>query len=252
MDESKVQLDTNMVFSGGAGMFLEYHDIVKPVYLYAIFKMILEGESFGLPISILSNMTIFSLIEWYQNRRYINPFKCLDYNRYMGDDQLNAMMLGYLLHDESLYKLAPPLNILSMMDVYHSHHMSFPIYVYSRNEEPIIEEDCQRIFKGIHVEYVYGDLEKAIKRCDQNFTYIFSDIELLNDVVKLLVGTCSHVLLARDYRYNFIDGHQVFKYQLDDLAAQYPFVRIGTTLATNIVQIAASFRNLEEKFYGRL
>lgn len=251
MDESKIQLDTNVIFSGGAGMFIEYYDVIKPVYLYAIFEMILTRETFGLPINILGNMSIFSLVEWYQNRRYINPLKCLDYNHYLDDDQLNAMLRGFLLHDNSLYDLAPPLNIMKMMEVYYSHHMSFPIYVYSKTEEPYIAEDCRKLFKGIHVEYVFGDLTEAIKKCDQNFTYIFSDIELVNEAAKILMGTCSHILLARDYRYNYKDGHKTFKYSLDELCNQYPFIRIGTTLATDIVQLAASFRHLEEKFYGR-
>lgn len=239
-------LDTNVFFSGGAGMFIEYHDVVKPVYLYAIIKMIVTNESFGLPINIIKNMSIFSIIEWYTNRRYINPFKCLDYNHYLDDDQLNGMLLEYLLHDDSLYKLSPTLNISKMLKVYNQQHMNFPIFVYSKYEEPYIKEDCKHIFPGIPIQYVYGDLENAIKKCDQNFTYIFSNIEMVEIAAKILVGTCSNILLTRDYRYNYTDNFKTFKYDLNEIGSKYPFVRIGTTTATDMAQLAGSFKILKE------
>ena len=68
--------DTNIFFSGGAGMFIQYHDIIKPVYLYTIVKMIITKESFGLPIDIIKDFSIISIIEWYINRRFKNPIKC--------------------------------------------------------------------------------------------------------------------------------------------------------------------------------
>lgn len=242
--------DTNVFFSGGAGMFIEYHDIVKPVYLYAIIKMIIEGESFGLPIDIIRNMSVFSLIEWYLNRRYINPFKCLDYNHYLPDESLDSMLWGYMLHDTSLYDLAPPLNISSMLDIYHRQHMTFPVYIYSKNEEPYIKDDCKNIFHGIPVNYVFGDLESAIKKCDQNFTYIFSDLELATKSAKILLGTCSHVLVARDYRYNYTDNFKTFKHDLNELATNHPFIRVGTTMATDVARLAVSFKKLYDSMMG--
>lgn len=238
--------DTNVFFSGGAGMFLQYHDIVKPVYLYAIYKMMITGESFGLPINILKTMSVFSLVEWYINRRYINPFKCLDYNNYLDDKQLDGMLMGYLLHDKSLYNISPALNIQRMLKVYNSQHMTFPIYVYSKIEEPSILEDCNNIFNGIKVRYIYGDLKEAISKCDQNFTYIFSDIELMKNAAEILNGTCSHILLASDYRYNYIGNREKLKYDIKELAQMHPFIRTGTTQAVDIVELAASFKKIKE------
>lgn len=244
MDTDGKKFDTNVFFSGGAGMFLQYHDVIKPVQLYAITKMIIMGESFGLPIDIIKQMSIFSIIEWYINRRFINPFMCLDYMHQVDSQTLDNMMLDYLTSDNSLYTLSPLLNISKMLEVYHKQHMSFPIYVYSEYEEPFIKEDCKNSFPGIPIHYVHGDLKSAIGKCDQNFTYIFSDIELVKKASEILVGTCSHVLLTREYRYNYLDNHKTFKYDLNDMVSQYPFVRIGTTMATDIVQLTNSFRKL--------
>ena len=233
--------DTNIFFSGGAGMFLQYHDIVKPVYLYAIIKMILTKTSLGLPIEIVDRMSIFSLIEWYIKRRYINPLRCLDYRKILDGEELDNLLFKIITSDTSLYKISPGLNIRLMLDMYKKHHMSFPVYVYSENEEPYILEDCKRIFPGISIRYLYGDLKTAVTKCDQNFTYILSNIELVKDLCKILTGTCSHVLLAREYRYNYKDHCQTFKYNLYDLVQAHPFVRIGTTLATHPSRLAVAF-----------
>lgn len=238
--------ETSSIFSGGAGMFIQYHDVIKPVYLYAIYKMILTNESFGLPISIIKDMTPFSLVEWYINRRYINPFKCLDYNQYLDDDQLNGLLLGYLLHDTSLYDLAPALNVHKMLKVYHSQHMTFPIFVYSEQEEPYIIEDCKKMFAGIKVNYVHGDLKSAVSKCDQNFTYIFSDVELVKKVADILIGTCSHILLSSDYRYNYLDNHKTLKSNLTELTQSHPFLRFGTTQSSDYIELVKSFNKIKD------
>ena len=236
--------DTNVFFSGGAGMFIQYHDVIKPVYLYSIAKMILTNESFGLPAYILRNMSVLSLIEWYIKRRYRNPLQCLDFSHKIDKSELDNLLQGILLSDNSIYDLSPTLNIERILHVYRQQHMSFPIYVYSENEEPYINEDCKKIFNGIKFNYLSGDLRKAINKCDQNFTYIFSDIELVKNASEILMGTCSHILLTSEYRYNYIDNCKTFKYNLNDLSMSHPFIRIGTTLAMDPNQLALSFANL--------
>lgn len=237
--------DTNVFFSGGAGMFIQYHDVVKPVYLYAIVKMIITGESFGLPIDIIKDMSIFSIIEWYIKRRYKNPIRCLDFMNICDPSELDLLLQEILLSDDSIYKYSPALNIQQMFQVYRRDHMMFPVYIYSETEEPYIKIDCDSIFQGIRHQYVYGDLETAIKKCNQNFTYIFSDIELVKKATEILTGTCSHVLLTREYRYNYVDNCKKFKYDIKQLGLEHPYVRMGTTLAITPYQVARSFMNLQ-------
>lgn len=236
--------DTNVFFSGGAGMFIQYHDIIKPAYLYAIIKMLITKESYGLPTYILQNMSVLSIIEWYIKRRFKNPLRCLDFNHKIDKEDLDNLLQEILLSDDSIYSLSPTLNIGKMLHVYKQQHMTFPIYVYSEYEEPYIEEDCKNIFKGIKFHYLFGDLSDAIHKCDQNFTYIFSEIELVKNASEILMGTCSHVLLANEYRYNYIDNCKTFKYDLTDIMTSHPFIRVGTTLAMNPGQLALSFANI--------
>ena len=78
--------DTNALFAGGAGMFLQYYDVVKPIYLYAILSIMLSNTDPGLPVDILYSMSPVSLVEWYIKRRYINPIKSLDWASVYTDD----------------------------------------------------------------------------------------------------------------------------------------------------------------------
>lgn len=235
--------DTGIFFSGGAGMFIQYHDIVKPIGLYAIIKMILTEESMGLPINIIKDMSVLSLVEWYMNRRYQNPLQCLDYNHKLDQTTVDRMF-KQVLSDHSIYKYSSALNIERMLSVYNKQHMSFPIYVYSETEDPFIKDDCKMIFNGIDVRYVYGDLKEAIKKCDQNFTYIFSKIELVKSVAEILIGTCSHILIADDYRYNYIDNRKQFKYDLRQLQISHPYLRISTTNAVDRNKLVNDITNL--------
>lgn len=237
--------DTNVFFSGGAGMFIQYHDIVKPVYLYAIIKMMMTDQSFGLPINILKGFSCISIIEWYVYRRFKNPLKCLDFNHIIDQKELDDLMYNILINDDSIYDYSPALNIKKMMIAYRQQHMSFPIYIYSETEEPYIEKDCKEIFQGINVKYLHGDLKSAIEKCDQNFTYIFSDIELVKNAADILIGTCSHILLAGEYYYNYIDDGKTLKYDLKDLMSTHPFIRTGLTSAIDMHQLVKSFTNLD-------
>lgn len=243
MPESK-NFDTNVLFSGGAGMFLQYHDIVKPVYLYAIIKMIAVKESFGLPIDIIKDMSIRAIVEWYINRRYKNPLKSLDYMHKLNSDDLDNLMIQILKNDDSIYRLAPALNIQKMLSIYRKQHMTFPVYVYSEKEEPSINEDIKHVFAGIPCRYLYGDLKECIKQTDQNFTYIFSDIELTKKACEILTGTFAHVLQAGEYGYNYLSDRKTFKYDLRELSLKHPIVRTSITIASNPDELMYSFIQL--------
>lgn len=236
--EVNKKFDTNIFFSGGAGMFIQYHDIVKPVYLWAIIKMILNKDKYKIPINILAQMKSLSLVEWYVKRRYQNPLISVDYLQKYQQNELDKMLLDILNEDESLYTLAPSMIICKMLSVYRSQHMMFPIFIYSREYEKNIEIDIGNMFSGLPVKYVYGNLETALKNCDHNFTYMISDIQLFKELTDLLVDTYSHVILAHDYRYNYIDNNKTFKYNLYDISKNNLCFRIESFNAMDLNKTA--------------
>lgn len=122
--------------------------------------------------------------------------------------------------------------------------MSFPVYIYSQYEEPGIKQDIKFIFSGIKAEYVYGDISEIIrKKCDINFTYIFSDIELVKRVCGILRGTCSHILISQDYRYNYIGNFKTYKYDLQQLSYDNPYCRVGSINSIDKNALLRSFLN---------
>jgi hypothetical protein len=232
------KFDTNIFFPGGAGMFIQYHDIIKPVYLWATLKMILNKEDYNLPVNILSYNRSLSIIEWYVKRRYQNPLACIDYLKKYDHSVLDKMLLDILNNDESLYRLAPTLNAYKMLSVYKSQHMSFPIFIYSNEYEHYIETDITNIFSGLPVKYVYGDLRTAVSNCSQNFTYMISDIELFKKLADMLIGSYSHLILAHDYRYNFSDNHKTLKYNLYEMSKTHLYLRIQSFSVADLNELA--------------
>lgn len=242
---------TNSFFSGGAGMFFQYHDIIKPTYFYLIIQMMITKATYGLPIDIIGDMSVLSLVEWYMHRRYQNPLRCLDYANQINPEELDELAKKILINDGSIYKYAPTLNTVRLLNVYRKQQMTFPVFVYNEDDDPNMRTDIKTLFSGVQHKFLHGDLKAAISKCDNNFTYIFSDIELVKQSAEILRGTCSHVLLARDYRYNYIDYFRNFKYNLQtDIMDKYPFVRTSTTLAVtkdNLVRSFIDLKNLDER-----
>lgn len=237
------QFNTNAFFAGGGGMFVEFHDVIKPVYFYAIIDMLMGGKTFGLPIEILQDFSIGALLEWYKFRQFRNPIQQLDWKHTIDQETADKIM-DVILQDETIYQLAPPLNIDRFLDVYRAQFMNFPWFVYSEKEEPAIKVACDQIFQSIQYKYVYGDLRQCIAKCDQNFTYIFSDIDKVKNAAELLHGTYSHLLLVSDYRYNYTDNFTTLKYNLQDLMGKHPFIRLGTTTAMDIDLMENAFDNI--------
>lgn len=236
--------DTNAFFPGGAGMFIQYHDILKPAYLYAVVKMIITDQTYGLPFDIIKKFSILSITEWYIKRRYLNPLQQLDFMHSLNKEDLDYVLQEVMDNDPSIYKLSPPLNNCRLFSVYRDQHMIFPIFVYSERYESGIKEDIDLLLSGIDHYYVYGDLKTAISKCQQNFTYIFSDIELVKNAAEILRGTYSNILLPRDYRYNYVDNCKTFKYDLQKLSMDNPVSRIETNIAMDIRLMPNAFANI--------
>lgn len=238
--------NTNAFFSGGAGLFVQYHDVIKPTFLYVIIKMMISKENFGLPTFILEHMSQLSMIEWYLNRRYRNPLKQLDFNHHIELSELDTLLKDILSKDPTIYRLSPMLSTGKLFSVYRSQFMTFPIYVYEKDPDDGMKQDVDNILSGIQHKFLYGDLRSAISKCDQNFTYIFSNIESVKEATEILVGTCSNVLLTSDYRYNKSLDLVSYRYNLHELATSHPFVRIGTTVALDPDSMTNLFNYLSQ------
>ena len=117
--------------------------------------------------------------------------------------------------------------------------MNIPVFIYNEYQDDNLENDMKNNFPSIKFNFLYGDLKQSIQQCDENFTYILSDIEILKNLSELLIGTYSHLLLSDDYSYNY-EGRK-FKYDLLDIQVHTPFLRIGTIQAVDLNSLLKSF-----------
>ena len=225
-------------------MFLQYHDVIKPVYLYAVLALLMSENPVNLPLDIIAHMSSESLAEWYRKRRYINPLRSIDFNRLYDPEMLDEFLYDYLNSDSSIYQLAPALNIGEMLNVYVKQKMSIPIYVYTEREEQNIPFDLSKTFPGIKMNYVYGDFDEVIEPCMENFTYILSDAMLVERLFKHAEDLCAHVLLCSEYRYNYTDNCHTPKIDIEGMATTSPLIHLGLTHSVELIKLARSIANM--------
>lgn len=238
--------DTSKLYSGGAFLFIQFEDVVTPIYLFAIIKLIITNISYGIPIHIIKDMSILSLTEWYIKRTHINPIQQLDYNHQLTEQQ-SYDLLYKILQDKSIYDYSPVMNIGPMLDVYKYKKMIIPVYIYSPYNDENIKYFCSKHFPEIPIIYKFGNLRDAIPLLENNGTFIFSNIELYKQACEFLKGKYAHVLLGGEYRYNYIDNCITPKYSLKLLMYNNPFVMTGITSVINTKALANSLQILKMK-----
>lgn len=199
--------NTSRLFAGGSGIVIEYHDAIKPVYLFALISIILNKKDYNLPIALIENFSFPSILEWYVNRPYYNPLKYLDYKHIGSDEDLDKLLLTILNDDTSVYKYTPHLNMVKILYGYSIKGMNVPIYFYSEYKEKGIEEDINNNFKELNIKYIYGPPSKICEIEAQNFSYIFSNIQHAEEFIKHHdPQKLSVITIANDFRYNYIKG----------------------------------------------
>lgn len=199
--------DTSRLFAGGSGIVIEYHDAVRPVYLFALLNIIMNKKDYNLPIAMIEKFSFPSIVEWYLNRPYYNPLKYLDYNHMASNDDLDELLLNILDDDITVYKYSPHLNMVKILYGYASKNINIPIYFYSQFEEKGIQNDINNNFKELNIKCIYGP-PKIIKDIEaQNFSYIFSNIDHAEEFIQHHDHSkLSVITIANDYRYNYTKG----------------------------------------------
>ena len=202
--------DSAHTFYGGSTLFVQYHDVVKPIYLTAVLKLLYSKDNpYGLQTNLIKDFSLFSILEWYVNRSFINPLKLLDPAHKATDEQLNTIMKKILQSDPSLYTSAPYLNAEKLIAVIRLQKLGIPIIVYTEEyEEPVTET----ISHWSNTQYLYGNFEQIISKLPNNSSFIFSDINLAKRLIDASnFDTIASVMIASDYYYNFKDK-DTYKY----------------------------------------
>ena len=242
----KNTFNASKTFFGGSALIVQYHDVLKPVYLTAIIKMLMNKNlQFGLPFDIIKSFSLLSLIEWYKGRSFINPLKLLDPNRKATNEQLQQM-LNIILKDNSIYKLSPLLDTIRLIIASEQNKLDVPLYIYSEQFEEGIDKDLY--YMQMNCKYIHETIKTLIERTPPNATYLFSNIDLLKDSLELIDPKKSaNFILVSDYRYNFLNNQ--YKYNFSDLLSKLfkPFIMINNISIFNNLRVMNDYTNLLNK-----
>lgn len=238
--------NASKTFFGGSALIIQYHDVLKPVYLTAIIKMMINKDlQFGLPFEIIKSFSLLSLIEWYKGRSFINPLKLLDPNHKATDEQLQQM-LNIVLKDHSVYKLSPLLDTIRLIIASEQNKLNVPLYIYSEQFEEGIDKDLY--YMQMNCKYIHEPIKTLIDKSPPNATYIFSNIDLLKESLELINPKKSaNFILASDYKYNFLNNQ--YKYNFSDILSKLfkPFIKINNINIFNNLRVLNDYRNLLNK-----
>lgn len=239
----KNTFSASKTFFGGSALLIEYNDVIKPVYLTAIIKMIMDEKlQFGLPFHTIKSFSLASLVEWYKNRHYINPIKVLDYKRLATNEQLQKM-LQIVLKDQSIYRLTPMLDSIRLIAVSEQNQLNVPIYVYSEQNNPHIQEDLKQNY--INANYIFGPIKQIVEVIPSNATFIFSNIDLVKEAIEQIDPKKSaNFIVVSDYGYNFSNNH--YKHDFGALLSKLfkPFIVVNNISIFNNLRVITDYLQL--------
>ena len=239
----KNTFSASKTFFGGSALIIEYNDVIKPIYLTAIIKMMMNKDlQFGLPFHTIKSFSLASLVEWYKNRHFINPIKVLDYKHHATEEQLEKIM-NIVLSDQSIYKLTPMLDTIRLIVVSEQNQLNVPVFIYSEKNNPFIQEDLKQ--NSINANYIYGPIKQIVEIIPSNATYIFSNIELVKESIEQINSKKSaNFILVSDYAYNFSSNH--YKYDLAALLSKLfkPFIVVNNISIFNNLRVINDYLQL--------
>ena len=242
----KNTFNASKTFFGGSALIVQYHDVLKPVYLTAIIKMLMNNDlQFGLPFDIIKSFSLLSLIEWYKGRSFINPIKLLDPKRKGTDEQLQQI-LSIVLKDHSVYKLTPFLDTIRLIIASEQNKLDVPLYIYSEQFEEGIDRDLYHL--QMNCKYIHEPIKTLMEQTPPNATYIFSNIDLLKESLELIDPKKSaNFILVSDYKYNFSSNQ--YKYNFSDILSKSfkPFIIINNISIFNNLRVMNDYMNLLNK-----
>ena len=219
------------LFYNSQCLFIEYHDVIAmPWFTMLAFTKNTDIFSNFVKIHEIADYDIPGLLEWYLYRKHRNVFKSigvLDNIKEPSDDNYNDFLNKAMHISDDLYRIPTNLKFLSTLRLLVSDSsMVKQVIIYSENDEPMIEKTLSQYFSklGNRIKYLHGKFEDMVKIIPQDSTYVLSDIEKVDTLIKSNKASLSCILIPNGLRYNYTeDDATQLKLNLKELSDKYIF-----------------------------
>lgn len=231
MEEKIVYRGNDTLFYNSKCLCVEYHDVIAMPW-FTILSFIKNNTGFNalFKMNEIADYDLTGLLEWYIYRKHRNIFKSIgvvDSSKDLTDDEYATILEKTMTISDDIYRIPTNLKFLSTLRILLTDaSMIKQVIIYSENNEPMIENTLNQYFSklGTKVKYMNGKFEDLVKIVPQDSTYVFSDIEKINDLIKMDKLNMSCVLVANGLRYNYMEKDvSKLKVNLEELSKKYLF-----------------------------
>jgi hypothetical protein len=231
MEEKIVYRGNDTLFYNSKCLCVEYHDVIAMPW-FTILSFIKNNEGFNsiFKMNEIADYDLTGLLEWYIYRKHRNILKSIgvnDSSKELSNEEYNTILEKTMEISDDIYRIPTNLKFLSILRLLLSDaSMVKQVIIYSEKNEPMIEKTLSQYFSnyGTKVKYMNGKFEDLAKIIPQDSTYVFSDIEKVNDLIKANKLNLSCVLIANGLRYNYLENDaSKLKVNLEELSKKYLF-----------------------------
>lgn len=230
MESKKVYCAVDTMFNNSQAIVVEYHDCLKSPW-FLLLRTIIEDippimrEIFD--FSELENSTEEEIYSWYinrLNRNFLKDLPLVNPDKPIPEGIYDIFLDNLMCCDYSLYKLSPPLlffNVLKMLAS--AKGLVKKIIVFNETYDQNIEKDIRNNFNEF-IEFRYGTLEEILTDIPNDSTFVFSDIDKIEELNRIGKLKFSSILISHGYRYNFTKNDiRKFKVDISSLIDQVLF-----------------------------
>lgn len=217
---------SNTLFTNAKCIFVEYMDLVQLAwypFLNLFRKNTSEKVTQLFDFSPIKGMGDSSLMVHYLNRPYRNPLAEFVIDKELPMENLDKLLNDLVEENEICFDVSLDSIILAYLKNIITNRICHDIRIWHPRNVPLIQKDITDKLQDF-ATFVSGPLETVLLDVPNDTTYIFSDIFHVLELENLNKLDFNAVMVADDYRYNYVDDdRKTLLVDMDRLATNHVF-----------------------------
>lgn len=206
----KVMGGIDTMFYNSQSLFIEAHDVLSLAWLSMIYFMreTTELHSF-FDLGEFDDMDMDGMIEWYFSRKHQILFQDIPLltGGYLNEELAKNLLEQCMNAAPEFYQIKHVTAFAQALEyLLETKSLVKKIYIWSETHETGLEEWIRETYGkyGSKVQYLYGPFNQAVSTVPNDSTYVFSNIEHINDLKALGKLSMSAILICNGFRYNYL------------------------------------------------